>query len=266
VATATAEQVLVGYDSAVALVRARVQMYADLVWSGSSSYHDSDVDRIVAQIAPKVQAGQLQIANLTSAYIASAASVRRGERIMPVPVNPEVTRGRGVPAIEVYRRPAKTLYRELSKGKTFDVALAAGASRLGDLVMMDLQMAKVRQASASYSATGAQFYGRVLTGLKNCALCVIASTQRYRSGDLMPIHPGCNCGVKELEDGAEEQTLDLDLLRDTHEQVEKFGGASDSGGRAPDYRQMIVTREHGEYGPTLTWRDQKFTGPDDLAA
>ena len=112
--TATPEQVLVGYASSVALVRARVQKYAELVWAGAAGYRDADVDRLVAQIAPKVQAGQLQIANLTSAYIASAATVRRETKVAPTPVRLDVTTGRGVPAAEVYRRPAKTVYRELS--------------------------------------------------------------------------------------------------------------------------------------------------------
>lgn len=263
--TLTPEQVLVGYSGSVALVRERVQKYAELVWAGSPAYRDAEVERLIAQIVPKVRAGQLQIANLTSAYIAAAASLRRGEKVLPIPVTPAVTEGRGVPADHVYRRPAKTLYRELSKGKAYDVAVEAGAARLIDLVTMDLQMAKVRQADASFQRSGTQFFRRVLTGRENCALCVIASTQQYRTGDLMPIHPGCDCNVDETEEGADHE-LDMELLASTHDQVERFAGISDAGGRAPDYRQLIVARDHGEYGPTLTWRNQKFTGPDDLAA
>jgi hypothetical protein len=41
-------------------------------------------------------------------------------------------------------------------------------------------------------------------------------------------------------------------------------GVEDRGGRAQDYRKLIVTREHGEVGPTLSWIGQKFTSQADI--
>lgn len=59
------------------------------------------------------------------------------------------------------------------------------------------------------------------------------------------------------------QVLDPDEVERIHERVADLLGESDRGGRAPDYR-LISVREHGEFGPTLTWRGQDFTGPADI--
>src|SRR5690606_35578247 len=116
---------------------------------------------------------------------------------------------------------------------------------------------------------------------ENCALCVIASTQRYWLADLMPIHPGCDCGVDTLpaDWNPDQQIIDSDLLESTHAIIDaKLGytdrnagdllvGKTDSEGRPlSDFPQLIVTRTHGEYGPTLAWRDEKFTSKADIPA
>ena len=83
----------------------------------------------------------------------------------------------------------------------------------------------------------------------------------------MPIHPGCDCGVESLGVGEHlDQVIDPALLESVHDQVQGLTGMSDRSGRAVDYRQLIVTHEHGEYGPTIAWKGQKFTGPDEVAA
>ena len=103
-----------------------------------------------------------------------------------------------------------------------------------------------------------QFYRRVLTGRENCALCVVASTQRYYRGDLLPIHPGCDCGVQPLPPGlAVNQVIDEDLLEQVHQITADRLGVSDRGGRTPDYRKLLTVSEHGEYGPTLSWAQPK---------
>ena len=125
-------------------------------------------------------------------------------------------------------------------------------------------MAMVQQASASLDGNG---FRRALNGPGDCALCVIASTQRYHAGDLLPIHPGCNCTVAPLGPGeGVDQVIDPDLLERVHAQVEAMTGDVDRGARAPDYRKLMVVREHGEIGPVLTWKQHEFTSAADLAA
>jgi hypothetical protein len=46
--------------------------------------------------------------------------------------------------------------------------------------------------------------------------------------------------------------------------VEDALGQSDRGARAIDYRQILVTNDHGEIGPVLGFKGQRFTGPDDI--
>lgn len=261
------------YLAAVAQVRERLLFTVGAAWSGLGSYRDADIDRLVRLVVPRVQAGQVRVATLTEAYF-------RGVGASAGIDVPYVTGGRGVAAVDVYRRPAVTAYTSLAEGKTLTASIAAGADRLASLVSMDLQMAKVRQAERSLSSAGVTFYRRVLSGSENCALCVIASTQRYRVGDLLPIHPGCDCGVDVLPRGMDlDLVIDPGLLDAAHDEITaRLGrseaaardlglGKTDSRGRPiSDYTDLIVTRTHGEYGPTLAWRDHKFTSESQIAA
>lgn len=248
------------YLLAAAQLRSRLLKLTDAIWRRLTGYGDSDIERLVAQMVPRVMAGQVQIATLTAADIARRLDVK------PTLVDRDaVTGGRGVSPETVYARPIITVRTELSRGETIVDALKRGGDRLQSLVSTDLQMAKVRQADASLQAAGIDGYRRVLSGNKNCALCVIASTQRYHVGDLMPIHPGCDCGVEEITSKKPFPELELDkLLEDAHGAVQRITGVSDRGGRDPDYRKLLLVREHGEIGNVLTWRGQKFTSLADL--
>jgi len=239
------EQIILGHRAALALVRSRVKEYAATAWAAQGSYRDADIDRLVSLIVPRVQAGQIQTASLTSAYIASIASLRLGRTVKAVPVPRAAILGaRGVDPDEVYRRPATVVYTALSQGAAFRDAVALGALRLGQLVAMDMQMSQVRQSRESYQRSGVQHFRRVLQGGKNCELCIAAADQPYWSGDLMPIHGGCACTTEPSDEGSSTGTFDIGPLADPEVRVE--------------------VREHGEYGPVLTYAGQHFTGPDDL--
>jgi hypothetical protein len=266
------------YMAATASVRARVLEYARQMWAGSESLRDADVARLVSRIVPIVQAGQIQVANLTNAYIlrlavlegvvAEAASIDRAA----------ILDYRGVPADDVYRRPAVTTYTSLSDGTAFAIAKDQGLARLLSIASTDLQQARNRQATAAYGSTGFEYTERVLSGTENCALCVIASTQRYRKRELMPIHPGCDCGQRGVKAQTDPgQVINRDLLELTHTQIDAKLGGTDRGARAlgrdkttsagnpiSDYTDLIISNQHGELGPTLAWRNDHFTGPADI--
>lgn len=262
-------------------VRARVEQ----VWLASPNYRDADVARIIRQIVPLVEGGQIQLANLTNAYvIATADAIGVPARVVPID-RAGVLDPRGVPKVEVYQRPANEVYTQLAKGESMTRAVEVGTQRLASIVSTDLQLARRGQASKALAGTGFRYYIRVLTGRENCALCAIASTQRYNVENLMPIHPGCDCGVRPVDAAYDPgQVVDQGLLDEIHTlAAERLGASdpnaryaglgksvtySDSRSRAPnpqerlaDYTELVVTREHGEYGPTLTWRDHAFTGP-----
>ena len=274
-ATPTPEQVIRGYNNAVFEVRTRVENFARVAWSSAGSWREADVDRLVAQIVPKVQAGQIRTAQLTAAYLASLQTIRSGARVAAVAVDRElVVAARGVAAEDIYRRPAATMYASLSKGASLTTAVGAGLNRLQSLVATDHQLAKTAQARRSLGRGGFQYMRRTLTGRENCALCAIASTQRYRVQDLLPIHPGCDCGIDTVRSNTDPgQVLDPAALELIHSAVEGEFGTSQRAARyidgrndRSDYLDLIAVRQHGELGPVLTWRDQHFTSKDDLPA
>lgn len=248
------------YDSQVHKIRQQITAFGQAYWDSLPHYRASAVEDMIQAITPRVTAGQLRIADLTRAYLAQCARELGWKVVLP-PIDQDEIRGaRGVDPRVVYRRPAVDVYTALAAGKPLPQAAAEGRLRLTQLIGGDMQLAKVhasRQSMRGYPEEG-QFYRRVLTGRENCALCVVASTQRYYRDDLMPIHPGCDCGVQPLPPGlAVNQVIDEDLLEQVHQITADRLGVSDRGGRTPDYRKLLTVSEHGEYGPTLSWAQPK---------
>ena len=248
------------YDSQVHAIRQQITAFGQAYWDSLPHYRASAVEDMIQAITPRVTAGQLRIADLTRAYLAQCARELGWKVVLP-PIDQDEIRGaRGVDPRIVYRRPAVDVYTALAAGKPLPQAAAEGRLRLTQLIGGDMQLAKVhasRQSMRGYPEEG-QFYRRVLTGRENCALCVVAATQRYYRGDLLPIHPGCDCGVQPLPPGlAVNQVIDEDLLEQVHQITADRLGVSDRGGRTPDYRKLLTVSEHGEYGPTLSWAQPK---------
>lgn len=248
------------YDSQVHAIRQQITAFGQAYWDSLPHYRASAVEDMIQAVTPRVTAGQLRIADLTRAYLAQCASELGWKVVLP-PIDQDEIRGaRGVDPRIVYRRPAVDVYTALAAGKPLPEAAAEGRLRLTQLIGGDMQLAKVhasRQSMRGYPEEG-KFYRRVLTGRENCALCVVASTQRYYRGDLLPIHPGCDCGVQPLPPGlAVNQVIDEDLLEQVHQITADRLGVSDRGGRTPDYRKLLTVSEHGEYGPTLSWAQPK---------
>ena len=248
------------YDSQVHAIRQQITAFGQAYWDSLPHYRTSAVEDMIQAITPRVTAGQLRIADLTRAYLAQCARELGWKVVLP-PIDQDEIRGaRGVDQRIVYRRPAVDVYTALAAGKPLPQAAAEGRLRLTQLIGGDMQLAKVhasRQSMRGYPEEG-QFYRRVLTGRENCALCVVASTQRYYRGDLLPIHPGCDCDVQPLPPGlAVNQVIDEDLLEQVHQITADRLGVSDRGGRTPDYRKLLTVSEHGEYGPTLSWAQPK---------
>lgn len=234
-------------------------------WRGLGSYRDDDVARFKRLVVPVIQGQQARMAAVTAAFHVQVGRERGDDVPMALMERSAIESPRGVPADVLYQRPASTLYAELAAGTPFSAAVDRGAQRLRQIVSTDMQVVKTRQSDYTFRNAGFTYYRRTLTGTEDCALCVIASTQRYRVGTLLPIHPGCNCGVDKVDAGWDPgQVIDPATLDTTHGKVAEFTGVADRGGRNPDYRELIVTHENGEYGPSLTWRSDNFTGPSDL--
>jgi hypothetical protein len=236
---------------------------ASRVWLSLPNYRDSNIDQFQSLVIPLVQGSQTQVATLTAGF-QQAINRERGQKIpLELLDRGQILEPRGVAATAVYQRPANSVYTALSEGKTMTEAVDGGLNRLVSIVTTDLQIVKVLQSDRSLRSGGFTYYRRVLTGAENCALCVIASTQRYTVGDLLPIHARCDCDVDAVKaDWDPGQIIDGELLEQTHGHVEEMLGVAARDGRTIDYRELIVTREHGEMGPQLRWRSDKFTGPN----
>lgn len=254
------------------------------VFRGLGSWRDVDVERYLDIVKPQIDGLKLQAANLQAAYYQQVA-IANGEDFTPVAArSQDLTDERlrnGPSSDEVYRRPFVEMWTALSNNALISTAIGFGAARAVSLAETDIQLASrvagLNQRNANNNIVG---YRRVLTGSENCALCAIASTQRYRRGNLKPIHPGCDCGEEPLYgDFDPGQVIDPAGLESVHQALVEQLGVSDRQARSADigkfvqyedeqrladFTEIVVTREHGEYGPTLTWRGQKFTGPNDF--
>lgn len=252
-----------GWDSTVHDVRERLGKYVSAVWAEYQIGVLGDkTDPVIAMIAQTVLAAQLSTASFTSAYFAQ----KYGRRPSPVIPADIANREGGVTKAETYARAFRqaTFSREVL-GKTQTEASKIGLNRLQNAVGTDLQMATIRQGRRSMKDGGAKYYRRIPTGRETCAMCLIAATQRYKVDHLLPIHPACDCREDEIEPGLDlDHVIDPKMLEDTHQQVKAFTNIADRGGRMPDYRELIITHEHGEIGPVIAWRNHEFTGPGNL--
>lgn len=237
-------------------------------WSGLGSWRDSDVRRFQRTSLPIILAGQRQVASLTATYLEQLYKDIAGKPSR-VSLDLDTVTGRalrGVDPTEVYERPFKEVWTALSDGEPLDVATERGTNRLEIITKTDLQLARthtVREVTADQP--GVEYTVRELQGEYDCALCMIAATQRYHKKDLAPIHPGCDCLVKTVKaDYDPGQVIDEARLEAIHDAVEDALGDFDRGGRALDYRKIIIANDHGEIGPVLGFKGQRFTGPDDI--
>lgn len=279
--TATVERVRDAYRDTGEALRAGLHEAITLAWTDVERYDDKGAAGFVRDVVPVAEATQAQMATLTDAYHARLEQVILGRAARPVGVAPKVVRTvalRGVDAVTCWTRPAITVRTELSRGATFDDARDRGLTRAHSIADTNLQLARTHASRDVLRRRGNVVgYRRVPRGASSCALCLLAATQRYRSEDLMPIHPGCDCGVHQVY-GAHDpgQVLDPDARDAIHERVGAALGISAEdareaatgthrGLREQDYRKVVIVREHGELGPVLARRGQHFSGPAAIA-
>lgn len=230
---------------------------------GLGSWREDDISRYVDAISPALANYKKDMATYTTSFYSQIAELS-GERftspvIRASDLTTQVLRN-GVTDDTVLARPFKEMWTSLSKGNDMDTALDAGARRAVDLARTDVQLARRNAGLASRGANDRIVgYLRTLSGSENCALCYVASTQRYRKADLLPIHPGCDCGEMPIY-GQDDpgQVIDQIRLDASHQAVEQRFGISDPGARAIDYRAITI-QDHGELGPVLTVKGDRFT-------
>lgn len=231
-------------------------------------WRDENIQLFITQMERLLVASKREAAKLAVAYYREISKLEGQRFIAPVISAADLTTTalrNGADVEQVYTRPFVDMRTALANGKSVSEAINSGAFRAQDLARTEVQLAR-RGAGLFARGNNNNIVGylRVLSGAENCALCYVASTQRYRRGDLLPIHPGCDCGEMPIYGTTDvEQVIDQERLDAVHESIGERFGVSDRSARAVDYSKIAV-RQHGELGPVLTVADQKFTGPNDL--
>lgn len=265
------QAIITAYTQQAAQLRQTLLTQLITLFYGLGSWRDRDTARWTPQAVPLVAGAQRQVATLTAAYLAALIADMLGTR--PRPVDVAARTGRQLRPVDpdvLYARPIREIHRSLGSGRDFPDALDDGVRRLVHIAATDLQLAKTHAARDALDGDDGRIVGykRVLTGDRSCGLCVVASTQRYLRGELLPIHPGCDCAVAPIIGDADPgQVINEDRLEDVHDAIQAAFGVSDRGGRDPiDYRDVLVVHEHGEIGPVLARAGHHFTGPGAIAA
>lgn len=262
-------------------LRRRTLDYVERSWRTLGSWREPDIVRWSARVAPVLDAAQARMATMTSVQVATVEQLVTGKTVKPITIDPKTVTTealRGVPASDVYRRPGVEVWTSLAEAdrqqqmqERMAAAIERGVRRAMNIAGTDLQLAKTHTAQRAMSGRdGVVGYRRLLTGSENCGLCVVASTQRYHVGELMPIHPGCECGVAPIIGNRDPgQVINQPLLDASHDLINSTFGSFDLGSRAIpgkdfEYRDVVVQHEHGEIGPVIAVRGHHFTGPGSL--
>lgn len=164
-------------------------------WDAFGGLNDAAAAEFTAAANIVVEAAKVQTSTIATAYM-SANDRLHSHNPLLIPTLPEI-RG-GVSPIDVLLRSIITSRKAIADGGTFPEAMAAGRGRAvstarTDIILTNRATINAAQASRPWVVG----YRRVLTG-RSCAFCATASTQRYKSADLMPLHPNCDCDVAEI--------------------------------------------------------------------
>lgn len=241
---------------------------AGLSFLNLGDWRDADADRYLNLIRDPLTGLKNEGAKSTLAFYGAMAQLEGETFSRPTITKASLTTSalrNGVDEATVWKRPFVTMRTALAQGKSMKEAVDLGAARAEYLASTEVQLAR-RGAGLQARSGNDRIVGyiRTLTGAENCALCYVASTQRYNKKDLLPIHPGCDCGEMPIYGRQDPgQVIDEMRLSKTHQAIEERFGISDRGAREPDYRRILI-KDHGEIGPTLTVRGQDFTGPTNL--
>lgn len=272
---ATLNDLTDGYNAVSVALLDGAGTAAATTFKSLGSWRDEDIPRFIDELSPQLIGFKQKAAQAALAYNGQVAAIEGKPFVQPslaeIDLSTEALRN-GTNVEDVYRRPFVQMRMALAKNPLdFPAALNTGTLTARSLARTEVQLSR-RQVSLFARKYNKNVVGylRTLTGMESCALCYVASTQRYHKGDLLPIHPGCDCGEMPIYgDSDPGQIIDKQLLEKSHEAVgERFGSiartARGDGEKLPDYNKIMV-EDHGEMGPMLTVKGQGFTGPNDLS-
>lgn len=253
------------YQATLLVMRDRAAATATAVWDQHGGIDDQALAAFTAGVVPVITASQTAAAQLTNVYIGNYVGAATGDPPTSPPVNlDELVAGlrAGAAPSDVYTRPVVEARSMLSRGGRLVDALAAARARVTQTASTDVMLAARASATESMVRESRIVgYRRVADG-RACPLCLTASTQRYHSGDLMPIHPHCGCSVAPIIGSRDPGQVLNKGLRDRLATADPDLATRDDPSKL--YHELAVVHEHGELGPVLYRAGDHFAG--DLAA
>lgn len=233
-------------------------------------------DRFVADAAAIADTMITATVSEYDAYLAAAVTAS-GTRVSPAGLDPADYRRPVDPDVQ-WRRPFTHMRMALDDGAELPRALAVARHQAATMIATDLQAA-ARDAANDWMIAEPRVvaYARVLgsggASGENCGLCIVASTQRYWVGDLMPIHDHCTCEVKPLlEQQARTQVIEHNNLDEVHRRLDEIDGEY---AVRNDLRRVRIeagtlprpaVAPHAEVGPYLYQFDKSAPTPRSVAA
>lgn len=178
---------------------------------------------------------------------------------------------------EVWARPVFVYRKARQDGASPAEARLRALGRVRELAEADIKMAQRERASRilqSAAPQGVIGYRRIIHPERSktgtCGLCLVAANRIYSTGELYPLHTGCQCEVLPI---TEEHDPGLHLNREDLDAIYRIAGstgASDlSNTRIKEYvsgEWGSVLRKHDRSTASgLSPRDEKFALPKEDA-
>lgn len=203
-------------------IRSTTAARAAAVWDAMPALTGDGIDRVLTEaLGPIIQAGIDAATVATDAYVAQAIALGTGQQVTPQGLAAKsLAELRGVASDhEALRRPMVQMWKKLSDGVPYEEAATAARARVEEMASTSVQLAMKDTAQAYSGHDGVKGWQRTLTG-KSCSLCAIASTQRYKTPKLMPIHGHCDCGIAPITGKADPGRI---INRDRYDELKQSG-------------------------------------------
>lgn len=210
-------------------------------WRGLPHYNREQVDEFLTAVLPITAAANQQAVSLTEAFLAQSLNRQ------PLGLNPsEIVAGirNGTTPEQVYERSFVAVWSALKRGTPWEQAVKLGMDRATSAAATDVQLSFTHTLRAVGTLDDRIGSFERVPDAGACDFCRAAAQQRYHTGDLMPLHNHCGCGVEPI---------------------------SEPAGRAPTRFTGpggvdVAVHDHGELGPVLTDANDHFTGQAAAAA
>lgn len=228
-------------------LRASVVQQVTRIWNGLPGHDQVNVDQWLAETVPLVEAAQRSSVSLTQAYL-SRAIERPVTGVTPDELIGAAARN-GTPPDQVYTRPFVTLWSELGEGIPWADAAKSALDRATGMAATDVQLSMRDTLKAVGEAESFYGYQRVADA-GACNFCQEVDGAYLTSGEAMPLHSGCGCGVEPLEEvhrGA-VKLPDGTVVRDY-----QYGPL-----KPFSLPEGVAIAQHGELGPVLVDPSQHF--------